>query len=262
MESFWKNLLQGVLLGITQGLTEFLPISSSGHLILIERLGGIKPSLFLNLTLHLGTLLAVVILMRKSLWQVIRHPFSPQSGFLFFATLPTVFIAFLFLFFGKEFLDGKYLPIGFLATSVLLFSSFLTTYKKEPKPLFLSSTKMGKSALFKALATGIMQGFATLPGLSRSGSTISIMEMMGIEKKEATTFSFLLSLPIILGGTVMELLTFQGGESFAIETLLSGFITSFIFGFLSLKFMLRLLSKGNISFALYTLSLGIISFFI
>lgn len=262
MEIFWKNLLQGIVLGITQGLTEFLPVSSSGHLILIERLGGMAPSLFLNLTLHLGTLLAVVISMRKNLWQMIKHPLSPQCGFLFFATIPTVFIAFLFLFFGKDILDGRYLPIGFLATATLLFSSFLATYKKEPKPLFLSSNKMGKSALFKALVTGVFQGFATIPGLSRSGTTISVMEMMGIEKKEATNLSFLLSLPIILGGTVMELLTFQGGESFAIETLLSGFVTSFIFGFLSLKFMLKLLSKGNIPFAIYTLSLGIISFFL
>ena len=262
MENFWKNVLQGIVLGITQGLSEFLPISSSGHLILMEKAGGTPPSLLLNLVLHLGTLFAVIILLRKKLWQVIRHPVSAQSGFLFFATVPTAFIAFLFLFFGKDILEGAYLPLGFFSTSAFLLSAFIVTHNKQATPLFTSPLKMGKSALFKALATGVIQGLAVIPGLSRSGATISAMEMMGIEKKEATDFSFLLSLPVILGGTVMELLSCKGTELLCIETLLSGFITSFIFGLLGLKFMLKLLSKGNIPFAFYTLALGIVSFFI
>ncbi len=252
MTEIWKDILEGLTLGLVQGMTEFLPVSSSGHLVLLEKLGSGEPSLAFNLLLHIATLAAVCIAMRKDVWAWLRHPLSKDARLLYAALVPTGIIAALFLFLGRELVDGELLPFGFFATSILLIFSMFLNPKKE------------KSKLLTACVTGAAQGIAALPGLSRSGATITVMTMLGVPREKAVRTSFLLSLPVILGGTAVSLI---GGEftfgAYSAATVATGAVAAFGSGLLSLRFMLKIFSKGgNIPFAVYTAALGVLSLFV
>ena len=240
-----------IILGIVQGLTEFLPVSSSGHLVLLESLFDVQIDIImLNIFLHLGSLLAVIIYYRKMLWQLIRHPFNKTMLLLFLATVPTVIIVLLFSDFIEASFGGQYLSFGFLVTALfMIIASFDYKGKKQMDK---------KTAIFM----GVIQGLATLPGISRSGSTLTAGIVCGKDKKEVADFSFLMSIPVIIGSLVFECVKI---ESFSLPfvDIVIGMIFSFIFGYIAIKWMIQIVKKAKLYyFSIYLIILAIITMFI
>lgn len=237
------KIWQAFVLGLIQGLSEFLPVSSSGHLLLAEKIGVGEPSLFFNVLLHVGTLLAVVIVLRKPLFELIRHPFQKKTLYLIIASIPTACIALIFKFFAPSLLDGAMRAFGFMLTSVSLFVSE-KIIKKRNLPLNCP----------RALATGFFQGIAVLPGVSRSGMTISAMLALGVERDEAAEFSFLLSIPIILASAAWETVEYvKVGGIIEAAPVAVGVITAFVSGLIAVKAMLKIVKERSlIGFSIYT----------
>ena len=190
------TVLESIFLGLLQGFTEFLPVSSSGHLILAQKLWDIPGNLFFDVMLHLGTLLAVVIAMRKTIWQAIVNWKNKKLLYLIVASVPTFVIALLVKIFVPESLMTQLLPIGFALTIVLIVISY---YLAKPK------LRLEQSGFLPVIITGLTQGIAVLPGLSRSGSTISVLKLFGVNSSDSAEFSFLLSIPVILASAVVEI---------------------------------------------------------
>ncbi len=246
------EIWQALVLGIVQGASEFLPISSSGHLLLLEKLGIGEENLFFNIMLHVGTLVAVLIAMRKKWVPLVRHPINKTNGYIVIACIPTVALALFFKACFPALLDGIYLSCGFMATAILLFVG--------------QNFKLRKSALIDvktSTLSGVLQGVAVLPGISRSGATISALTFLGVEKNEATTFSFLLSIPIIIGSALYEsidLITGKATLSISVEAVMIGVVCAFISGLISIKFFLKLIEKHSFTpFIIYMVLMGILS---
>ncbi len=263
------NIGQAILLGILQGVTEFLPISSSGHLVLGQALLGIKqPGITFEVFTHLATLLAVVIVFWRDIYNIVRSFFSmlrPWPSFtndyrrdanirlivyIVLATLQAVFVGLLL----KEKIEAAFespyqTSINLMITGVILFATLLV--RKKDRPLTTLNTFL----------MGIAQAVAILPGISRSGSTISTGLYCGVDGEQAAKFSFLLAIPAILGATVMEgkelLRTGVGGE-FSLP-LVVGALVSFISGYFAIRFLLVVLRRGKLYwFAPYCILLGIL----
>lgn len=241
------NILEAIILGIIQGCTEFLPISSSGHLILASKLLGVQSSLTFDLIAHLGTLLAIIIVYYKDIFSVIRHPLSKFSKLLLVATIPTIILVVIFESVFRSSFDGKYLTYCFILSGILLMAAGLKT--KSPKK---------QIGYFDALCIGVAQGFAAFPGISRSGATISTATLLGNEKTQSAKFSFLLSIPIILGSSLVEIIkNTQNLISISFFPLFFGFIFSFLSGFLTIKLMIKILNKHSLDgFAIYLFALA------
>ena len=255
---FWSL----VVLGIVQGVTEFLPVSSSGHLVLLSKLFGIEDSLFVSIVLHVATLLSVVIVLRKELWQIVKKPFGSQGRKLVVATLPTCLIVLLIYPFITNSFEGNALPFCFLVTAVLLFLTELFQKKSNS----YSQNSCRDINYKQALVMGIGQGFATFPGVSRSGTTVCFGIFAGAKREEVAKFSFLMSIPIILLSMALEIfqLVSSGGiVNVNIPGLILAFFFAFVIGLLSLKGMINLTAKLNFKwFALYLTALSIITLFI
>lgn len=239
------TILESIFLGLIQGFTEFLPISSSGHLMLAQKLFDIEAGLFFDVMLHVGTLLAVVIVLRKSLWQTIRHPIQDKRFlYLVIASIPTFALALLVKLFVPESVMMIILPIGFALTAVLIVLS-----EKLAKPRL----RLDETSFVPALVTGIAQGFAVFPGLSRSGTTISTMKFFGINASDAAEFSFLLSIPVILASAVVELWEALG-TAIAIQwyVIVIGVVAAFVSGLVAVRTVMRAVkNKSWIWFAVY-----------
>ena len=250
------TVLQSLFLGLLQGFTEFLPISSSGHLLLAEKLFDIEAGLFFDVMLHLGTLAAVVISLRHSLWQTIRHPVaSKKFVYLVVASVPTFAIALVVKLFVPENFMAMLLPVGFALTIVLIILS-----DKLSKPRL----RLEEAGWLPVIITGVTQGVAVFPGLSRSGSTISTMKLFGLNASDAAEFSFLLSIPVILASAVVE-----GWE--ALHTAISipwyciviGIVAAFVSGLVSVYMVMRAVkTKSWIWFAVYLIIPLVISLII
>ena len=246
-----------ILLGVVQGLTEFLPVSSSGHLILFEKLFGADPTqcILFDVVLHLGTVLAVVIVFWKSIVQMVKHPFGEDMQKLVFATLPTIIIALVFKDFFKGTFDGGLLWLGFLVTAIFMFvTDYACKHNYQYKPLTHKN----------AIIMGVFQGFAILPGISRSGSTISSALVQGVRRDQSSKFSFLMSIPAILGSLVVELFdTTKSTISIGFLPLIFGFFASAIFGYLAIKLMLKVIKKAKfLWFGIYLVILSAVTFFL
>ena len=246
------NVLVAVVLGIVQGLTEFLPVSSSGHLVLFEKIFGINSSQYIlfDIVLHLGTLVAVVVVYHKAIWEMIKNPFGEDMQRLVIATLPTVAIALLFKDFFKQSFGGGLLWLGFLITGIFMF---FTSYSCKNNYQYKSLTHKN------AVIMGVFQGFAILPGISRSGSTISSGLVQGVRRDQCSKFSFLMSIPAILGGLVFELFDPAiATQSVEFLPLVAGFLASAVFGYLAIKLMLKIIKKAKFSwFGVYLVILSI-----
>ena len=227
------DIFDGFLFVLIQGLTEFLPVSSSGHLLITGRLLGYTPDVAFELVAHLGTLLALILVLYKPLFSLVRHPLSVKTRFVLLATAVTsaVFLA------NERF-------FRYAAAVLLTLAHFL------PK----RSRAMG---WLDAVVIGFAQGAAGLPGLSRSGTTVSTAQLLGVDHKESTEFSFLLAVPVILGSAAYEMLGGGFGQ-LALWPSVVCFATSFVTGLLSLKLCLKLFASDNaVYFAVYLALLGI-----
>lgn len=248
------SIFQAVLLGLVQGFSEFLPISSSGHLVLLQSLFGINEgALFFDTMLHLGTLLAVVAIYITDFIDIFRKRMWKRLFMLIFATIPAAFIGFYFQDFFEEMYGGaRLLGFGFLFTALILaLSDRMREGKKD----------LGRMRLWDALGMGVMQAIAIFPGVSRSGSTISGGIFCGLNRRFAADFSFQMSVPIILGSVLL-----QGKDALeaGIPTnewtpIIIGTAVAAICGFIAIKIMLRVVQKAKLSgFAVYVALLGVL----
>jgi undecaprenyl-diphosphatase len=263
--------LVAIILGAIQGLTEFLPVSSSGHLILLNKLFGIQGDfLLITVLLHLATLFAVIYVFRAQIWQLIKAPFSKEAVNLYIATIPTILIVLLIKWlFEDNFTNPNVVPYGFLITAILLLltyllsNSFKIPEKKEGVKYISYSEPIKRKS---ALIMGIVQGFAVMPGISRSGSTICTGLLAGENREDASKFSFLMSIPIIIAAMLYEIITADVSSVIETELLLPtllAFITAFIVGILSIKLMLTIVKKAKYYwFSVYLVVIAIASFFI
>lgn len=235
------NLLYALILGILQGLTEFLPISSSGHLMLVEGLFGLDGgNLFFNVLLHFATLIAVLIVFWKDVVDIIKHPFGKKMQAIVVATIPTVILALVVRFCFDEFALVAFLGYGFLISSIVITITTILQNKKRQ----LGSIEINNK---QAFLIGLVQGFAVLPGVSRSGSTICAGLVQGIDREESAKFSFLISIPVILGGLVFELIDGFSSGFGQVDALSSivGFISAFVVALFTIKFMMKIVKKGS-----------------
>lgn len=264
--------LQAIFLGIIQGLTEFLPVSSSGHLVLFQNLLGFKePELLLDISLHIGTLIAVCIVFFheiKTISMTLIHlpglaktagGYKPlyqineqvrMTALIVIGTIPTALLGILFhkvadQIFGAVWIVG----IMLVVTGLLLW---VTRYLNP------TGRPIGRVNAKDALVIGLTQGLAILPGISRSGSTISIALFMGVDREVAGRYSFLLSIPAILGALILGLDPSIGHTSISAKVIFMGTVSAAMIGYISLKILLKIVKKGKLYyFAPYCWLVGV-----
>ena len=267
--------LEAVLLGLIQGLTEFLPVSSSGHLEIGKALLGIEATddLLFTTMVHAATVLSTIIVFRKQIWAIIKGFFTGLKGIrvengslvcndqtdyllkICISMIP-VFVVGVFFKDSVEALFGSIQVVGFalVATALLLFFSDFAS-KPGRKPIFQSKEYRNGISYWQALVVGLGQAFAVIPGLSRSGTTISTGLICGVKREVMAQFSFLMVLVPILGETFLELVGGEfGASSVGALPLALGFLSAFISGLFACKVMIALVKKAKLSwFALYCL---------
>ncbi|MEK6951962.1 MAG: undecaprenyl-diphosphate phosphatase [Nanoarchaeota archaeon] len=244
------RIIEAIILGIVQGITEWLPISSSGHLVLLQNLLKIEQPVIFDLILHLGSLLVVLIVFREDIKKLIIGVFRKDFKLLLkiiIATIPIALVGFLLKdFIERIFNDLRVVGFSFLFTSILLFLS------KYPK------VKEKELSYKNSFIIGLVQVLALLPGLSRSGSTISAGLMQGVKNEEVARFSFLLFIPAILGATILEIKNVYLINDFI--PLIIGVITVVVIGFISLRLLLYIVKNSKIHFfSYYCLIIGLIT---
>lgn len=257
------TIVQSIVLGILQGIGEFLPISSSAHLILIPYLlGWEESSLAFDIALHFGTLLSVLVIFFMEWWRLfigaIKDFSSKKSSdgkmfwYLIVATIPAALVGFLLDDIIENFFRGQIWLIAlFLALMGVLIYAGDKWASKHYKGREVNFEQI---SLKQAFLVGCSQAFAVFPGFSRSGTTILAGRLMGISKEAITKFTFLLSVPIIAGAAVLKI----GDLTFTKEVII-GIVTSFIVGVLSIKFLLGYIKKHDFSvFAFYRVIIAII----
>ncbi|MEX0289780.1 MAG: undecaprenyl-diphosphate phosphatase [Flavobacteriaceae bacterium] len=253
------EVLDAILLGIIQGLTEFLPVSSSGHLELGKAILGDdsmpQDSLLFTVVLHFATALSTIVVFRKDVWEIIRgllqFKWNDETKFSLQIIISMIPAALVGLYYEQElesFFGGNIQFVGFmlLITALLLF--FADKAKDTDK----------KVSNGRALIIGISQAMAMLPGISRSGATISTSVILGVDKTRAARFSFLMVVPLILGKMAKDILggelSFQGEQAMALG---SGFIAAFIAGLVACTWMIQLVRNSKLTyFAIYCLIVG------
>jgi Uncharacterized bacitracin resistance protein len=249
--------IQGFILGLVQGLTEFLPISSSGHLVLFQKLFGLSEGTFtFDIVVHLATLVGVFAILRKDIVEILKKPLGKLPLLIVVGTIPTGLIALAFNDVFKElFKSGKTLGLEFIFTGlVLYYAERIRTRNKG-----LKETTYGDAAVI-----GVAQGIAILPAVSRSGLTLAGALMRGLNREFAIKFSFLMSIPAILLGALKDGydLVQEGGISSAnidLLPLLVGALAAAISGYFAVKFMLRIFSKMSLKiFSYYVIVVGLL----
>lgn len=258
------EIWQAIVLGLVQGLTEFLPVSSSGHLVFLQRIFGVEQGgLFFNIVLHLGTLVAVCAVFWKDIFALFRKPFK-TLGFLIIASVPAAIVGLLLDDviddMGQNFAYiGILLAVFFLVTATVLFvTEWVVKRRQNELPLCWRTV----------IPMGLAQAIAVLPGISRSGSTICAGTLAGARSEEVAKFSFLMSIPVILGSFAVSLLKglikgeiqqdFADNGSTYGWCIALGFIISAIVGLFAVKVMLKVIQKANYKwFSLYLVLLAI-----
>ncbi len=251
---FYMNYFDAIILGLIQGLTEFLPVSSSGHLVLAQQLLGFKhQGVIFELMVHFGTLLSVLIYFRKRIIAMIVSIFDSTKiedrkmiGYIILGTIPAVFAG-LFLedFFERAFGSPVETSIMLLVTGLILLSTALIK-KKE-----------GHLNVPRSIIIGIGQAFAILPGISRSGSTISVGMFAGVKPVMAAEYSFLLSVPAIAGAIVLKAKDLMNLQTALVGHYLVGTVVSFISGLFAVYLLLDIIRRGKFEyFGIYCLIIG------
>ena len=268
------DIIQGIIIGIVQGLTEFLPVSSSAHLVFIQKILGVESSLAFDTFLHLGTLIAVLWFFRYDIYKMLvswwssvqdilhgrfkegfyEDPYKRLAWYVILATIPVGIVGVLFedsvdaLFSGALYVPAFFL---FVTGTILYLSQRMTSGEIN----YNTITK--KEALFM----GLGQACAILPGLSRSGTTIAAGLTIGLNKEFAAKFSFILSIPAILGAFVLQLKDIGSAMDANFLPVFLGFIASIIAGYAAIKWMLDLIQNKSLDiFAYYCWLIGLIVF--
>lgn len=247
------ELFQAIILGIVQGITEWLPVSSSGHLVLFQELFGMANSVAFDALVHIATVLVIFIVFWKDIVAMLKSLLAWRwddntklLAFIIIATIPTAIIGLLF----EDWLTGLFtnmllLGVFFIINGAILF---LTKYAKAKKGKELN--------WWQSLLMGIAQGVSIIPSISRSGATVSTGMFLGIKKEKLIKFSFLMSVPAIIGAMVLK-----SGE-LVFENLVPmafGFVAALIVGYFSLKLIIKVIEQGKWHyFAYYCVALGII----
>ena len=268
------DIIQGIIIGIVQGLTEFLPVSSSAHLVFIQKILGVQSSLAFDTFLHLGTLIAVMWFFRYDIYKMIlswlssirdilrgrfregfySDPYKRLAWYVILATIPVALVGVLFedsvdaLFSGALYVPAFFL---FVTGTILYLSQRMTSGEIN----YNTITK--KEALFM----GLGQACAILPGLSRSGTTIAAGLTIGLNKEFAAKFSFILSIPAILGAFLLQAKDIGSSMDANFLPVFLGFIASIIAGYMAIKWMLDLIQNKSLDiFAYYCWVIGILVF--
>ena len=256
------EVLDSILLGIIQGLTEFLPVSSSGHLELGKAVLGDKSipeeSLLFTVVLHFATALSTIVVFRKDIWSllkgILKFEWNDDLQFaskIAISMIPAVIVGLFFEEQLEQLFGGNILLVGFmlLITAILLF--FADKAKNTNKNVSFSN----------AFIIGVAQAIAMLPGISRSGATISTSVLLGNDKTKAARFSFLMVVPLIFGKIAKDVLSGDLSlESQNFTTLSIGFIAAFISGLFACTWMIRLVKKSKLSyFSIYCAIVGLIA---
>ena len=268
------DIIQGIIIGIVQGLTEFLPVSSSAHLVFIQNILGVESSLAFDTFLHLGSLLAVlwffrgdIIKMLKSWWLsigdllqgrfkqgFIDDPYKRLAWYVILATIPVGFVGVFFedsveaLFAGALYVPAFFL---FVTGTILYLSQRMTS----------GEVNFNNIGAKEALFMGLGQACAILPGLSRSGTTIAAGLVIGLDKEFAAKFSFILSISAILGAFLVQLKDIGSAMDVNFLPIFLGFVAAFIAGYAAIKWMLELIQKRSLDiFAYYCWIVGIVVF--
>lgn len=254
--------IDAIILGIIQGLTEFLPVSSSGHLELGKAILGDssvpEESLLFTVVLHFATALSTIVVFRKDVWEIIRGLFQFKNNEetlfslkIILSMVPATMVGLLFEEQLEAFFDGDIRFVGFmlLITAVLLY--FADRAKDTNK----------KVTFRNAFIVGVSQAVAILPGISRSGATISTSVLLGVDKTKAARFSFLMVVPLIIGKMGKDILSGELSlESENIFAMGAGFIAAFIAGLAACTWMIQIVKKSKLSyFAIYCLLVGFIA---
>jgi len=256
-----SDFLQMIVLAVAQGLTEFLPVSSSGHLVLLQHfLGTREGDIFFDVVLHVGTLGSVLVVYRREIARLLRFDRDSLMYILSLAvgTLPAVAVGLL----AKDFIESLFHSAVFAAggliyTAALLFSTRLA-HSKISSPEDTWQPKPVPPA--KALVIGVAQALAIMPGVSRSGSTIAASLWLGLPKSEAARFSFLLSIPAIGGALVLQLASGVDQELGQLLPLLAAAVVSFGVGLLAIRWTALAVVQSHFwKFGFYCLVAGIIA---
>lgn len=264
------ELLESILLGILQGVTEFLPVSSSGHLVLAQELlnRNLDRGITFEIVVHFGSLFSILIYFRKRISEILVNLFSylmkPSqwktewqnnydvriSFFILLSMIPAGIVGFTL----KDTLEGAFSNPGLVSLMLLVTGSILYTNK------FIDG-KTDKVTAGNAFLIGIAQAFAMIPGISRSGTTITIGSLIGIKREDIAEFSFLMLLPVIAGAMLLETreLISMGDTNFNFTPLIAAFFASLVSGYYSLKYLIKIFkSKGLHYFAYYCWTVGLL----
>lgn len=262
----WIELIKVGILAVFQGVAEFLPISSSGHLQVLQFLLGFDPesNIFLSVVLHAGTLLAILIFYFSTLWEILQKRQFRLVAAIIIGTIPAGVVGVAIKASG---IDGIIFTSLLVPAVGFLFTAFLLLYalKSRPEDEESSALPLAEITMKKALLIGIAQAVAITPGISRSGSTIAAGLKVNLKKADCARFSFLLAIPAIGGAIVLELkdvLTEPGDISAGnVITWIFGFFVAAAVGYFSLKLLLGMLQKGKLQyFAWYLLGASIFTF--
>ena len=253
------DTIQAILLGIVQGITEFLPVSSSGHLQIAKELLGVEleNNITFDVTLHAATVLSTIVVLWQELWRLVKGCFSrrftEEQAYVLKVILSMIPAGVVGVLFADQ-IEALFSSLWFVGLMLLLTAALLSfAYYAKPR-------QKSEISYRDAFIIGMAQAAATMPGLSRSGSTIATGLLLGNEKSSVAHFSFIMVIPVILGKMLLDILS---GEMAAMavptEALVSGFLAAFISGALACKFMIEIVKRGKlIWFALYCAIVGLI----
>ena len=259
------NEIDAAILGVVQGLTEFLPVSSSGHLELGKAILGDtslpKESLMFTVVLHFATALSTILVFRKDVWEILSGLFqfkwNEETHFslkIIISMIPAALIGFFFEQEMEILFSGNIILVGFMLilTALLLYLADKAKHTEK------------KVSKLKAFIIGVSQAIALLPGVSRSGATIATSVLLGVDKSRAARFSFLMVVPLILGKIAKDLLDGNLNESTGeFLPLIIGFITAFISGIIACTWMIKLVRKSKLSyFSIYCFIVGVTAIFV
>lgn len=257
------SILQAIIFGLIQGLTEFIPVSSSGHLVLAHHFFGVTQNgLSFDVALHLGTLVALLIYFHKDLLLLIKALFTKQketrlAWLLAAATIPAVISGLLLESAAESAFRSPWLvAVNFIIVSLIMLGAERYYHHRVKKPTQLQNVKKEQ-----AIAIGLAQAAAIIPGISRSGATITTGIFTGMDRVAATRFSFLLGIPIMFGAIIKVFSDPETFSQFSNEkaVFIAGMISAFLSGLFAIRFLLRYLSKHTLDiFAYYRLAVAVI----